>query len=152
MKIRNTLQASAFSFIALNLVEKAVLHILLIIVDYVKSVLRKRQQINSNAGTFKENHGHTKKINFQFQYHKFSQQRNSILSYYYRRLTKVRRRRDLSCTFLKIGRKFSDFGEKYPDFGHLWVKFLISNAFFKFFLEEKPEIFSCSAFRSSVFN
>ena len=51
MKIRNTLQASAFSFIALNLVEKAVLHILLIM-DYIKSALRSRQQITSNAENF----------------------------------------------------------------------------------------------------
>ena len=35
-----TLQVSAFSFIVLNLVEKAVLRILLIMVDYVKSTLK----------------------------------------------------------------------------------------------------------------
>ena len=52
MKTRNTLQASAFSFIALNLVEKAVLHILLIMVDYLKSALRNKQQITSNAEHF----------------------------------------------------------------------------------------------------
>ena len=40
MKIRKTLQASAFSFIVLNLVEKAVLHILLVMVDYVKSTYK----------------------------------------------------------------------------------------------------------------
>ena len=73
MNPRITLQASAFSFISLNLVEKSVLHILLTMVDYVKSALRNKQQITSTQNTFKENHGNTKKINFQLQYHKFSQ-------------------------------------------------------------------------------
>ena len=115
MNIRKTLQASPFSFIALNSVEKSVLHILLITVDYVKSAIQNKQQITSTQSTFKENHGNPKKINFQLHYRKFSQQRNCILSYYYRRVT---RGRSFSCTFLKIGRKC-------PDFGHLWVKFLI---------------------------
>ena len=52
MEIRNTLQPSAFSLSALNLVEKAVLHILLIMVDYVKSALRNGQQITSNPEHF----------------------------------------------------------------------------------------------------
>ena len=42
MKTRKRLQASAFSFIALNLVEKAGLHICLIMVDYVKNALQIR--------------------------------------------------------------------------------------------------------------
>ena len=125
MNIRKTLQASAFSLIALNLVEKSVLHILLIMVDYVKSAIQNKQQITSTQSTFKENHGNPKKINFQLHYRKFSQQRRSILSYYYRRVTRGRRGRSLSCTFLKIGRKCSDFEKKCPDFSHLWVKFLI---------------------------
>ena len=126
MNIGKTLQASAFSLIALNLVEKSVLHILLIMVDYVKSAIQNKQQINSTQSTFKENHGNPKKINFQLHYHKFSQQRNSILSYYYRRVTRGRRGRSLSCTFLEIGKKCPDFEKKCPDLGHhLWVKFLI---------------------------
>ena len=52
MNIRKTLQASAFSFIALNLVEKSVFHILLIMVDYVNSAQRNKQQITSNAENF----------------------------------------------------------------------------------------------------
>ena len=51
MKIRKRLQASAFSFIALNLVENAGLHIFLT-VDYGKSALRNRQQIPSNEEHF----------------------------------------------------------------------------------------------------
>ena len=47
MNIRKTLQAPAFSLIALNLVEKSVLHILLIMVDYVKSAIQNKQQITS---------------------------------------------------------------------------------------------------------
>ena len=41
----------AFSFIALTLVEKAALHISLIMVDYVKRALRNRQQITSHVDT-----------------------------------------------------------------------------------------------------
>ena len=52
MKIRKGLQASAFSSIAQNFVEKAALHIFLIMVDYVKSALRNRQQMPSNAEHF----------------------------------------------------------------------------------------------------
>ena len=52
MNIRKTLQASAFSFIFLNSVEKAVLHILLIMVHSVKSTLQNKQQITSNAEHF----------------------------------------------------------------------------------------------------
>ena len=115
---RKTLQALAFNLIALNLVEKSVLHILLIMVDYVKSAIQNKQQITSAQSNFKENHGNPKNIIFQLHYYKFSQQRNSILSYYYRCVTRGRRGRNLSRTFLKIGRKC-------PGFGHLWVKFLI---------------------------
>ena len=125
MNIRETLRASVLCFIALNLVEKSVLHILLIMVDYVKSALRNKQQITSRQSTFNENHGNTKKINFQFHYRKFSQQMNSILSYFYRRVTSGRRGRSFSTTFLKIGRKCPNFEKTCPDFGHLWVKFLI---------------------------
>ena len=120
MNIRKTLQAPAFSLIALYLAKKSVSEILLIMVHYVKSTIQNNQQI-----TFKENYGNPKKINFQLHYHKFSQQRNSLLSYYYRRVTSGRRGRSLSCTFLKIGRKYPDFEKKCPDFDHLWVKFLI---------------------------
>ena len=120
MNIRKTLQAPAFSLIALNLAKKSVSEILLIMVHYVKSTIQNNQQI-----TFKENYGNPKKINFQLHYHKLSQQRNSLLSYYYRRVTSGRRGRSLSCTFLKIGRKYPDFEKKCPDFDHLWVKFLI---------------------------
>ena len=125
MNIGKTLQASAFSLIAPKLVETSVLHILLIMVGYAKSAIQNKQQITSTQSAIKENHGNPKKINFQLHYRKFSQQRNSILSYYYRRVTRGRRGRSLSCTFLKIGKKCPDFEKKCPDFGHLWVKFLI---------------------------
>ena len=44
--------------------------------------------------------------------------------YYYRRVTREGRRGLLSCTFLKIGRKYCDFGKRCNDFGHLCVKTL----------------------------
>ena len=61
MNIRKTLQASPFSFIVLNLVEKAILHFLLIMVDYVKGAMWKHPMQSS----LKENHENTKKIIFQ---------------------------------------------------------------------------------------
>ena len=45
MEIRSRVQALAFSFMALKLVEKGVLHIFLIMVNYVKTALWNRQQI-----------------------------------------------------------------------------------------------------------
>ena len=125
MNIRKALQVPAFSSIVLNLVETFVLHILLIMVGYEKSAIQNKQQITSTQITFKENHGNPKKIKFELHYRKFSQQRDSLLPYYYRRMTRGRSGRSLSCTFLKIGKKCSDFEKKCPDFGHLWVKFFI---------------------------
>ena len=49
MNIRKTLQEIIFSFIALTLVEKAVIHFLLVISDYVKSTQRNKQQITSKT-------------------------------------------------------------------------------------------------------
>ena len=49
MSGRKALQASVFSFIVLNLADKAVLHFLLIMLDYIKSALRKKHLITSNA-------------------------------------------------------------------------------------------------------
>ena len=46
MIIRKTLPSSDFSFIVLNLVEKAVLQFLLIIVDYVKERFTKKATDN----------------------------------------------------------------------------------------------------------
>ena len=66
-----------------------------------------------------------KKINFQFDHRKFSEQRNSILSYYYRRVTRWGRRGLHSCTFLKVGRNCPDFGKRCTDFVYLCVKFII---------------------------
>ena len=60
-----------------------------------------------------------KKINFQFDHCKFSKQRNSILSYYYRRVTRGKRGRGLYLTFLKIGRNCFDFEKNCPDFDHV---------------------------------
>ena len=54
MNIRKTLKASAFRFIVLTLVKKAVFHFFLITLDYVKSAARNKQQITSNAEHFKE--------------------------------------------------------------------------------------------------
>ena len=65
---------------------------------------------------------------FQFHYHKFIEQRNSILSFHYSCVTRGRRGRGLSCTFFKIGKKCSDFGKKSPHFGHfMWSSHQISH-------------------------
>ena len=52
VNIRKTLQGSVFSFIVLILAKKAVLHFLLIMLDYMKRALRKKQLISSNAEHF----------------------------------------------------------------------------------------------------
>ena len=54
MKIRETLQAVAFSFIVLGLVEKAALDFVLIMPDYIMNALRKKQLITSNAEHLKK--------------------------------------------------------------------------------------------------
>ena len=120
---KHRLQASAFSFIALNLAEKVALHIFLIMVNTflgelcIENCTKQATDITSPVDTghklnvhktfrrrprrllnilmyvqftscvygvqrralFKENHGNTKRINFQFHYCKFSKQRNFIL-------------------------------------------------------------------------
>ena len=70
MNIRKTLQASAFSFIVLNLAEKAVLHLFLIMLNYIMSALRKKQLQLPTQSTLKKNHWNTKNISFQFHYGK----------------------------------------------------------------------------------
>ena len=62
MNIKKTLQASAFSFIVLNLAEKAVLHF-----NYAQ---RKKQLQLPTQSTLKKNHWNTKNISFQFHYGK----------------------------------------------------------------------------------
>ena len=103
--------------------------------DYVKSALRKKQQMTSKAEHLRENHGNTKKINFQFHDRKFSQQMYSILSYYHRRVTRGGLGRVLilgkSALVLAIYRlSFSfkmqllSFSRKKPKFSLLGLSFL----------------------------
>ena len=70
MNIRKTLQASTFSFIVLNLAEKAVLHFFLIILNYIMSALRKKQLQLPRQSTLKKNRWNPKNISFQFHYDK----------------------------------------------------------------------------------
>ena len=93
MNIRKALQASAFSFIVLNLVEKAVLRFLLIMLNYIKSALRKKQLVTSNAEHLKGNCENTKTISFQFHCSEFIQQKYYTGSHYYRCVTRGRRGR-----------------------------------------------------------
>ena len=88
MNISKILQASAFSFIVLSLVEKAVLYFLLIMLDKMRKRMIKERYERRNL---KEAHGNTKNISFQFHYGKYSKQRYSTLSYYYRYATRGRR-------------------------------------------------------------
>ena len=70
MNIRKTLQASAFSFIVLNLAKKAVLHFFLIMLNYIMSALQKKQLKLPKQSTLKKNRWNTKNISFQFHYDK----------------------------------------------------------------------------------
>ena len=115
-------------------------------VDHVKSALRNKQQITSTQSTFKENYGNTKKINFQLHYRKFSQQRNSILSYYYRRVTSGGRGRGLSCTFLKIGRKCLILRESVMILVIFGLNFLFKMQFLGFSSRKNPKFFPVSSF------
>ena len=124
MNIRKTLQAPGFSFIVLNLVEKSVLHILLIVMDYEKSAVRNKQEITSTQSTFKKIMKTPERLIFSFA---IANLVNKGILYFLitTRVTSGKRGRVLSSIFLKIGRRCPDFEKKCPDFGHLWVKFLI---------------------------
>ena len=63
MDIRKPLQASAFNFISPKLVGKAVLQFMLIMLHYINSALRNKQQITSYL---KKNNGNTRKLIFSF--------------------------------------------------------------------------------------
>ena len=65
-----TLQASGFSFIVLNLAEKAVFDFFLIMLNYTMSAQRKKQLQLPTQSTLKKNHRNTKNISFQFHYGK----------------------------------------------------------------------------------
>ena len=53
MNVRKTLQSSGFTFIVLNIVEKAALHFLFVMLDYTKSALRNKQLLTSNEENLK---------------------------------------------------------------------------------------------------
>ena len=78
MNIRKTLQASAFSFIVLNLAKKAVLHFFLIMLNYIMTALRKKQLQLPTQSTLKKNHWNTKNFSFQFHYGKKLVSKNNL--------------------------------------------------------------------------
>ena len=71
--------------------------------------------------------------------------RVTIMTCQIKRVTRGRGR-GFPCPFSKIGKKSPDFGEIHPYCCHLWFKFIIQNVVFKFFYEEKPEIFEINRF------
>ena len=121
-----SLKALAFCFIVRNLAKKAVLHFLLIILDYIKSTLRKEQ--------LKGKSWKTKNISFQFQYTKFSQQNNSTRSSCYRCVTRGNKG-VISPVLSQKLKFFSWFWEKYLECGHL-------KCIFEVFLGEKLRNFT----------
>ena len=174
-KIRKRLQASAFSFIALTLVEKVALHISLIMVDYVKRALRNRQQITSLIDTGRKLNVHKtirkrpgrllnvlctfnlSPVSKGFKAEHFLRKvmetlKRSIISFnianlvnkgilyflYYERVTKGRRGRDLSCTFMKIERKCSCFGKILVIYG---LNFSFKMQFLSFSCRKNPKFF-----------
>ena len=165
----------AFSFIALTLVEKAALHICLIMVDYVKRALRNRQQITSHVDTgrklnvhktIRKRPGHLLNVLCTFNLRPVSKGfkaehflrkametlKRSIISFnianlvnkgilyflYYERVTKGRRGRDLSCTFMKIERKCSFFGKILVIYG---LNFSFKMQFLSFSCRKNPKFF-----------
>ena len=49
LNMKKTLQVLTFSFIILNIAEKAVLHCLIVMLGCIKSALRKKQLLTSKA-------------------------------------------------------------------------------------------------------
>ena len=142
MNIRKTLQASAFNFIVLNLVEKAVLHFLLIMLDYIKSTLWKKQLITSKAEHLKGNCGNTKIISFQFHCGKFIQQTCSTLSYYYYRCVTRGRRREISPVLSrKLEKSSLILGKSALIVAIYWLNFLFKMHFLSFYMRKNPEFF-----------
>ena len=64
MSLSETLKESAFSFIALSSVDKAIFQFLLIILDCVKGTLPSKQQKTSNATQLKALGGNTRNFSF----------------------------------------------------------------------------------------
>ena len=64
MNIWKTQQVSSFSFIVLNVAERAVLHFFLIMLNYIKSALRKKQPQLPTQSTLKKNCSNTKNVSF----------------------------------------------------------------------------------------
>ena len=96
-------QASAFSFIVLNLADKAVLHFSFKCAGLYKERSTKEATNNFHCRAhLKENHGNTKIISFQFHFSKFSKQNYSTRFYYYR------------CVTRGIKGKTSQIGKKVP--------------------------------------
>ena len=141
VKIRKTLQASTFSFIVLNLVEKAVLHSLLIMLDYIKTALRKKQLINSNAGHLKGNCLNTKNISFQFHYGTFIQQKYFPHSYYFRFVTRGRRRRIPTVFSQKLGKSYLILGISTLIVLIFWLNFQFKRHFLSFSRRKNRKFF-----------
>ena len=150
MNIRKTLPASAFSLIVLNLAEKAVLHFLLIILDYINTTLWRKQLITSNAEHLKGKSWKHSKHSFLFHYNKFSQQKYFTRSYYYKCVTRGRKEKISPVFSGKLEKGSLILGKGAPDCGRLLIKFLIESASFKFFREEKAKSFSCRVRSSCV--
>ena len=91
--------------------------------------------------TLKENRGNNKKISFQFHYGKFSQQKYSTHSYYYRRVTRGRKgeispglSRKLEKSFL-ISRKSAQIVAIY------WLSFSCRMHLLSFSRTKTPKLF-----------
>ena len=99
----NTLQAATFSFIVLDLIEKPALHFVLIMPDYIKNALRKKQLITSNAE-------HLKKIMETLKTSVFGFIMVNLVKYftlfYYRRVARGRKRADSLAISRKLKKNY----------------------------------------------
>ena len=140
MNVRKTLQASPFSFIVLNLAEKSVLYFLLIMLDYTNSALRKKQLITSNAEHLKGKSWNTKNISFLFHYSKFSQQKYSTRSNYYRCVTRGRKGEISPALSRKLEKNSLILGKSALIVAIYWLNFSFK-CIFKVFLGGKTRKF-----------
>ena len=139
--IRKTLPASAFSLIVLNLAEKAVLHFLLIILDYINTTLWRKQLITSNAEHLKGKSWKHSKHSFLFHYNKFSQQKYFTRSYYYKCVTRGRKEKISPVFSGKLEKGSLILGKGALIVAVYWLNFSLKVHLLSFSVRKKQKVF-----------
>ena len=91
--------------------------------------------------TLKENRGNNKKISFQFHYGKFSQQKYSTHSYYYRRVTRGRKGEISPGLSRKLEKSFLISRKSAPIVAIYWLSFSFKMHLLSFSRRKNPNFF-----------